>query len=298
LISYAKKGEWLEVPLHFIRSGHAPQEERTDVSDALRHLGIPERLIRKLRAGGGIRLSGNRLSLRLFPEEQDGTVPEWHDLQVLYEDDFTLVVHKPAGMPVHPVRSDQQGTLANAVASYYDCTGQRCKIRHIHRLDEDTTGPVLYAKHEFSQVKLDEAMRLKKIGRTYAAVVHGVMKERAGTIRLPIGRDRHHPVRRRVSRTGAPAVTHYETLESYRSYSLVRLRLETGRTHQIRVHLSHLGHPIVGDRLYGGSADLYPHQALHGERLEFVHPWSGERIEVDDPRPDSFTQLIVKLSGS
>jgi hypothetical protein len=200
LISYAKKGEWLEVPLHFIRSGHAPQEERTDVSAALRHLGIPERLIRKLRAGGGIRLSGNRLSLRLFPEEQDGTVPEWHDLQVLYEDDFTLVVHKPAGMPVHPVRSDQQGTLANAVASYYDCTGQRCKIRHIHRLDEDTTGPVLYAKHEFSQVKLDEAMRLKKIGRTYAAVVHGVMKERAGTIRLPIGRDRHHPVRRRVSR--------------------------------------------------------------------------------------------------
>jgi 23S rRNA pseudouridine1911/1915/1917 synthase len=243
-----------------------------------------------------VETTGSRFRIKLFPRQLPGFVEEWADIELLYEDDFCLVAGKPAGMPVHPTEPGQSGTLANAVAWHYASTGQQTAVRHIHRLDADTTGPVLYAKSELAQTKLDEAMRRKEIGRTYVAVVQGHIAAERGTVDAPIGRDRHSKNRRRVSRTGDSAVTHYETLLRLRGATLVRLELETGRTHQIRVHMNHLGHPLIGDELYNGpESPFIRRQALHGERLVFPHPLQGEPVAVDAPWPDDFARLVDEL---
>jgi 23S rRNA pseudouridine1911/1915/1917 synthase len=283
-----RKGEWLEftLPAEFVA-----EPERF----LLERIRIPRGLLNRWQAEQCIRRAGSRLRLRLFPCEAPQFAPEYWPVGILYEDDFCLVADKPAGMPVHPTHPGRTATLANAVAFHYQATGQMCRIRHIHRLDADTTGPVLYAKQEQAHAVLDEAMRNRRIGRTYIAVVSGRMKNRKGTIDLPIGKDRHHKGRRRVSATGDPAVTHYEVAERRDNATLVRLRLETGRTHQIRVHLSHIGHPIYGDALYGGPAGFIGRQALHCETLRFPHPWTGEMIEVASPWPDDLRTLAEKL---
>ncbi|GIP39186.1 hypothetical protein J31TS4_24660 [Paenibacillus sp. J31TS4] len=323
-----RKGEWWELPLAGLPEtrpnnsrGAATQEEepglmspRQDADSTAAgsavpeaaervgllagRLGLPEGWVRKLAAGGGIVTAGGKVRLRLFPEEapSDRFVPEWRELDVLYEDDFCLVVNKPAGLAVHPTEPGGGGTLANAVAAYYESTGQACRVRHIHRLDEDTTGPVLYAKNDWAQAALDEAMREKRVDRRYAALVQGVVRAGRGTIDAQIGRDRHHAKRRRVSPGGQRAVTRFETAERWADASLLRLRLETGRTHQIRVHLQHLGHPILGDRLYGGrTVPGLTRQALHGESLRFPHPFTGEPVTVEAPWPADMTALHERL---
>lgn len=219
-------------------------------------------------------------------------------LNVLFEDDHCLVVNKPAGIAVHPSNEGQTGTLAHLVAAYYDLTGQSCPVRHIHRLDEWTSGPVLYAKNAASQRILDETMRQKQIERIYIAFVSGRMKQNRGRLDFPIGRDRHHNQRRRVSATGDHAVTHYEVIEVYASTTMVRLTLETGRTHQIRVHLSHIGHPLLGDKLYYGPVDIIPRQALHGDKLNFTHPVTGENIHIEAPWPEDLTILWNQLKNN
>ncbi|MBC8079116.1 MAG: RluA family pseudouridine synthase [Gorillibacterium sp.] len=273
-------------------------------------LGISTKFLHKLDAENGIRVKGNRIAVRLFPREESPFEPEWNVPELLYEDDFCLVASKPAGMAVHPSRPEQIGTLANALAGYYQMTGQTCRVRHIHRLDEDTTGPVLYAKNELAQLRLDEDMREKAIGRIYLALIHGKLGSKNGTIDAPIGRDRHQSGRRRVSPTGEQAITHYEQVEVFNGYSLVRLHLSTGRTHQIRVHMSHLGHPLVGDKLYGGKQEIViakstgaamgstlavTRQALHGEQLEFLHPLTRERIHLFAPLPDDMAGWLEQL---
>jgi 23S rRNA pseudouridine1911/1915/1917 synthase len=283
-----RKGEWLELTL--------PMEPAAEPQVWLaEELGLPPKLLRQWAATGGIEQRGRRLRLRMFPEESSDFAPEWKSLDILYEDDFCLVVNKPAGMPVHPSGEGQTGTLANALTLYYASTGQSCRIRHIHRLDKDTSGPVLYAKNELAQLRLDEDMRLKKIRRGYLAWVRGQLSESGGTLNFPIGKDRHHNKRRRVSPSGQPAVTHYEVVERFRNATRLRLYLETGRTHQIRVHLSHIGHPLLGDRLYGGPGDRIGRQALHGETLEFIHPWTGEEIRTVCPWPEDLKELDNRL---
>jgi len=185
------------------------------------------------------------------------------------------------------------GTLDDAAVRHVLRAGDPLPVHHIHRLDADTSGPVLYAKNDLAQLRLDEAMREKRIDRRYVAIVHGVPRPPAGTIDAPIGRDRHHGSRRRVAPGGDRAVTHYETLKAAGGMALVRVRLETGRTHQIRVHFSHIGHPLLGDKLYGAPADPHlPHQALHGERLVFPHPWTGRTVAVEAPRPRWFGDAL------
>jgi 23S rRNA pseudouridine1911/1915/1917 synthase len=284
-----RKGEWLEL------SGlqHQDADAVKNVAD---ELGIPPKLWAKLQREGGVQTSGDRLCLKLFPRQSPGFESEWHPIELLYEDDYCLVVAKPAGIAVHPTEPGQNGTLANAVAWHYEATGQEVAVRHIHRLDADTTGPVLYAKNELAQARLDEAMRGKLIGRTYVAFVQGSVAQERCRIDAPIGRDRHHPSRRRVSPNGDTAVTHVETLERYgQKATLVRLTLETGRTHQIRVHMSHLGHPLLGDTLYGGSSALIGRQALHGEALDFPHPLEDEAIRIDAPWPPEMLSLKDEL---
>ncbi|GFN33644.1 pseudouridine synthase [Paenibacillus curdlanolyticus] len=217
---------------------------------------------------------------------------------VLFEDDHVLVMNKPAGMAVHPSRQGERGTLDEAAARHMLMSGDPLPIRHIHRLDNETSGPVLYSKNDLAQHRLDEAMRVKSIDRIYAAFVHGKLRKSSGMIDAPIGRDRHHTSRRRVVQSGDPACTHYEVLEQFRDSALVRLKLETGRTHQIRVHMSYIGHPLIGDSLYGGKTQWLAHQALHGERLLFPHPLHGEKMETVSPYPAWFKRLYEIMSGA
>ncbi|MEK5166118.1 RluA family pseudouridine synthase [Paenibacillus sp. FSL R5-0527] len=308
-ISAVRRGEWLEL----MPGKLVPAEGQDRLAAALAWLegsyGAPPKLLRRLQAEGGVKLAGDRLRLRVFPPRESGFAPveaEAEQLAVLYEDDFSLVVHKPAGVKVHPDGSGAgaaakpgapRATLANMVAALYAGRGEAVAAAHIHRLDDFTSGPVLFAKNEYAQLKLDEAMSRKEIGRTYIAFVHGIVSRDLKVIDQPIGRDRHHKQRRRVSPTGKPALTRVELVEVYPAHdaSLVRLTLETGRTHQIRVHLSAAGHPLIGDTLYGGSTARLPHQALHGERLAFPDPLTGETVEVEDPWPDALEKLRAKL---
>jgi 23S rRNA pseudouridine1911/1915/1917 synthase len=291
MMDYERKGDWLSLPWPKGR-----ETSDVDLADLIKPmLPVPEKWILKLDREGGIRRQGQRLMLRLFPPESIQFMPEYSELEVLFEDDFCLVVNKPAGMSVHPSDHGQSGTLANAVAYYYESTGQSCAVRHIHRLDKDTTGAVLYAKNEMAHLVLDEAMRHKRIERIYVALVEGRLVVRKGTIQEPIGKDRHISGKRRVSKNGYSAVTHYEVLEQYMTGSLVRLQLETGRTHQIRVHLSHIGHPIIGDALYGADPALFERQALHGEQLLFQHPFTQEHVSLQAPWPEDFNRLADRL---
>ncbi|MGC5774935.1 RluA family pseudouridine synthase [Paenibacillus pabuli] len=293
--SWKRRGEWLELMPGKVVTGSSDRQTAAE-QWLLSELQFPEKMLRQLKTNQGIQLAGDRLRLALFASQPIDVVPRWADIDVLYEDDFCLVVHKPAGMKLHPdgSRIDQAITLDHAVASYYEMNGIQASVRHVHRLDEDTTGPVLYAKNAFALAKLDEAMRHKDIGRHYVAIADGQISTALNTIDAPIGKDRHHKQRRRVTEGGQEAVTHVEIMEVWERATLVRLTLDTGRTHQIRVHLSYAGHPLVGDELYGGRADIIRRQALHGEILSFGHPLTGARIEVADPWPLDFLQLAQR----
>ncbi|MFC5447270.1 RluA family pseudouridine synthase [Paenibacillus aestuarii] len=294
MIAWKRKEEWLELPLP--NPDWKPlQPSAVEAMSAL--IPVPRKLFLRLASQGGIRVQGGKALLHLFPRESAAFAPEYCELDIAYEDDFCLVVNKPAGMSIHPAEAGQQGTLASAVAYYYASTGQACAIRHIHRLDQDTTGAVLYAKNEWAHVLLDEAMREKRIDRTYAALAQGVFRAKRGTIDAPIGRDRHHSGKRRVTPGGDAAVTHYRVKQQLKGAALVELELETGRTHQIRVHLSHLGHPLIGDTLYGGSAALLKRQALHGKQLRFPHPLTQEQIVVQASWPEDLQNLLSALQA-
>ncbi|MFC9711723.1 RluA family pseudouridine synthase [Paenibacillus sp. NPDC056933] len=293
--SWKRRGEWIELMPGKVVTGSSDRQTAAE-QWLLSELQLPEKMLRQLKKNQGVQLAGDRLRLALFASQPIDVEPRWADIDVLYEDDFCLVVHKPAGMKLHPdgSRMDQAITLDHAVASYYEMNGIQASVRHVHRLDEDTTGPVLYAKNAFALAKLDEAMRNKDIGRQYVAIAGGQISQELRTIDAPIGKDRHHKQRRRVSEGGQEAVTHLEIVKVWDKATLVRLTLDTGRTHQIRVHLSYAGHPLVGDELYGGRRDSIGRQALHGETLSFGHPLTGARIEVTDPWPSDLLQLAQR----
>ncbi|MCU9602136.1 RluA family pseudouridine synthase [Pallidibacillus thermolactis] len=224
--------------------------------------------------------------------EDYGYEPYPVDFNVLYEDDFLLVVNKPAGIATHPNKQEDIQTLANGIAYYLQEKGERCKVHHVHRLDKDTSGAILFTKSSFVGAILDHQLTERKIKRTYTAIVHGKLKKKRDIIRAKIGRDRHHPTRRRVSPTGQDAITHYEVIafDAKKNVSQIRCELKTGRTHQIRVHLAHIGHPLVGDTLYGGKPIFY-RQALHGQFLTFIHPFTLEKIKIEAPFIDNFPTL-------
>ncbi|MUT64515.1 RluA family pseudouridine synthase [Paenibacillus sp. NEAU-GSW1] len=305
---YAREGQWLTMERKALeRFGDAP--ESGTHPHAVRqwlivHAPFPAKWVNRLFSVGGIRWREHSLQLLAFPQA-DGAKEHLRaglaacDIipPVLYEDDFCAVFHKPAGMAVHESRPGEGGTLDDAAARYMQMKDDPLPMRHIHRLDDDTSGPVLYSKNDLAQLLLDDAMREKRIDRRYIAVVHGRLAKQSGTVNAPIGKDRHHPSRRRVAPGGDTAVTHYERVEIIGNASIVRLRLETGRTHQIRVHMSHLGYPLIGDALYGGDPRLLGHQALHGEKLVFTHPWTSQLIEANAPEPDWLRQLRDKLAS-
>lgn len=242
--------------------------------------------------------SGSKLQLRLFEEEETHIVPHFHELNILFEDDHVLIVNKPPFMNTHPNNPEQESdTLVNAACFHLLMQGEKRDIRQVHRLDRDTSGAILFAKHALAGAILDRLLLERKIRRTYIAMVHGLLKSKRGTIQAAIGRDRHHPTRRRVSPSGLEAITHYQVLkeDKQQKISYVTCWLDTGRTHQIRVHLSHLGHPLLGDTLYGGKA-IVRRQALHAAKLEFTHPFTNEKIVCHAPFMDEIFRDIDILS--
>jgi 23S rRNA pseudouridine1911/1915/1917 synthase len=230
---------------------------------------------------------GEVLSIEFYENSGEEVIPSNLDVDILFEDDHLIVVNKPAGIDTHPNNPGQDNTLLNGVAYYLQSSGQPFWVRHIHRLDRDTTGAILFAKHPLAGALLDKMLEQRWIKRTYVAIVHGLLKREKGTIREPIGRDRHHASRRRVSPNGQDATTHFQVIKinPTEKTSIVKCWLDTGRTHQIRVHFSHIGHPLVGDVLYGGKP-AYPRQALHAVKLEFIHPLTKERIHCLAPFSD------------
>lgn len=251
---------------------------------------VPKKMLHEWRMTKGVTVNKKTVPLHTIislndhigvhiKDETIEPIPTYFPLHIVFEDDHVLVINKPAHMDVHPTQPNQTNTLANAVAFHFQCEGIYSKVRHIHRLDRDTSGVILFAKHALAGAVLDKYLAERTIHRTYVALVHGYVKQKKGTIKAPIGRDRHHPTRRRVSKTGDTAITHYERLQydNQKNVSLVRLTLDTGKTHQIRVHMSYIGHPLVGDTLYGGKPWI-DRQALHAISLSFPHPLTNEWI--------------------
>ncbi|MEK5488344.1 RluA family pseudouridine synthase [Lysinibacillus sp. FSL M8-0355] len=202
-------------------------------------------------------------------------------IDVVYEDEHCLIVSKPKGMATHPNDARDTHTCMNHVMAHIKEQGG-VYAEHVHRLDKGTQGLLLVAKHPLAKSIFDRMIEEKSIIRTYAAEVQGNLRTSSGTIAEPIGKDRHHATRRVVSKTGQHAVTHYEVVARYKNSCVVHLILETGRTHQIRVHLAYIGHPIIGDTMYGARETANDDYELHAIQLEFEHPFLNKRITVKD----------------
>ena len=224
-------------------------------------------------------------------EETSDILSENIPLNIKYEDEYLIIVDKPTGMLVHPTHGEITGTLANAVMGYYEKSGLKIAFHPIHRLDRNTSGLILIVKAPELHHKL--APRGKKLfTRKYLAIVEGNLKDNVGTINLPIGRDETSIIKRMVREDGQDAVTHYEVIENYEDFSLLKVTLETGRTHQIRVHFAYLGHPLAGDDLYGGKRDKIMRHALHSCEIELTHPVSGEFVKVTSDIPEDMQNLL------
>lgn len=241
--------------------------------------------------------TGDHILIDLFETEESDVTPEYGELEVLFEDEHLLIVQKPAGRPTHPNEKGQTGTLANLVAFHFQANGEEKRVRHIHRLDQDTSGTVIFAKHRLAHAVLDQMLSKKTINRTYIAIAEGLFKKKKGTIDAAIGRDKHHAVRRRISPTGQSAVTHFQVMDTNKRLQMtaVKLQLETGRTHQIRVHLSSLGHPLAGDSLYGGARAYINRCALHAKQVDMTHPFTGEHLSIEAPLPPDMAQLMDEI---
>lgn len=203
------------------------------------------------------------------------------EVAIRYEDDHCLIVSKPKGMTTHPNEKTDIHTCMNHVMKHIHSNGGHY-AEHVHRLDQGTNGLLLIAKHPIAKSILDRMIEEKSIIRTYEAEVQGIVRDNSGIINAPIGKDRHHPTRRVVSQSGQHAITHFEVVKRLKNTSIVQLQLETGRTHQIRVHMAHIGHPIVGDTMYNARQTATNDYALHAIELQFYHPFLDRDIIVKD----------------
>jgi 23S rRNA pseudouridine1911/1915/1917 synthase len=259
----------------------------------------------RLIDGGRVRVDGEEKAKRHalrggeaieVEEEVEAAAEDFPEAQftIAWEDEHLLVVDKPAGVVVHPARGHAGGTLAQALEAHGAAGGPEGRRGIVHRLDRDTSGLLVVARSEEVLGQLQAALRARELVREYLALVEGRPSARTGTIEAPLGRDRR--VRTRMSTDtaeGRAAVTHFETERVLDGYTLLRVRLETGRTHQIRAHLKAIGHPVVGDPEYGHAGLLgLPRQFLHAERLAFDHPVTGERIDVRSPLPDALRAVL------
>lgn len=227
-----------------------------------------------------------------FVEDNSNIVPIEMDLKIIYEDDAFLVVNKPAGIPVHPSQDHFEDSLSNGIKFYFDKIGLQKIIRPVNRLDKDTSGLVVFAKNEYVQECLVKQMKSKQFVKEYVAICNGIIEDKSGIIKAPIARKENSIIERCVSENGDTAITHYEVISMSNSYSVVKCLLETGRTHQIRVHMAYIGHPLLGDTLYGTSSPLIARQALHAYKVKFIHPITKTNLEFSASIPKDFERLM------
>lgn len=279
------------------------------IRDFLRnYLHFSRRILISVKTEGKILVNGNPVSVRehlqagdvlevQFPKEEIAGFmhPEAIDISIVYEDDALLIVNKPANMATIPSLHHPGGTVANGLLHHYREAELPYTVHVVTRLDRDTSGLVLIAKHRYSHSLLAKLQKSGKIKRKYRAVVEGKLAAKQGTIRAPIGRKEGSIIERTVTETGKDAITHYSVLKASELHSYIDIDLETGRTHQIRVHFSHIGHPLAGDDLYGGSTKVISRQALHCYYISFEHPFTRERVEVETEVPEDMQRLIEQM---
>ena len=269
-----------------------------------RHIGFSLTIWRKIKQSGAIAVNSQNISfmhivypgdlITIYWQQNCTIVPTNLPLTICYEDEYILIIDKPAGMLVHPTTSENLATLANAVMHYFHVKELTYGFHPVHRLDRNTSGLVLIAKVPHIQHLLSRN-EVKNINRQYLALTTGAITPAEGTIDVPIARHPDSIIQRMVHDSGQHATTHYKVLKNLYNASLVELTLLTGRTHQIRVHLSHIGHPLLGDDLYGGSRELIGRQALHAARLSFIHPVSNKEVDVSSPLPIDLLELVKVL---
>ena len=251
-----------------------------------------------------LKLSGGETVAVTVPEPEEAqALPEDIPLDVVYEDDDVIVVNKPVGMVVHPAPGHSGGTLVNALLHHCGDSlsgiGGELRPGIVHRIDRDTSGLIIAAKNDFAHQALSAQLQDHSLCRTYEAVVIGNLREDSGTVNAPIDRNPKDRKKMAVVPGGRPAVTHWQVLERFPGYTYVRCRLETGRTHQIRVHMAYIGHPLYGDTVYGAkkAAPGMTGQCLHAVGLTFRHPRTGETVELSCPLNEEFTAFLRKLRG-
>lgn len=269
------------------------------------HFLISDRLLLRLKRSNNIFINnipssinsilnvGDIVTINIdFIEESSNIVPTNINLDIIYEDDCLLIINKPSGMPIHPSMEHFEDSLSNGVKYYFNKIGLKKKIRPVNRLDKDTSGIVIFAKNEYVQECLIKQMKSKQFFKEYIAVCDGIFENNKGTINAPIARKENSIIERCVSEDGDNAITHYEVIKVIDNYSIVKCILETGRTHQIRVHLAHIGHPLLGDTLYGLSSDLISRQALHAHKISFIHPITKQPLIFTAEIPKDLKNLI------
>ena len=276
-------------------------------------LGLSSRLIRRASIEKNIFVNdeavrmrktvhtGDVIKVNLNRQESQDIVPENMDLDIVYEDTEILVVNKPPFIVVHPTKSYQSGTLSNGIIYYFQSTNQNCIVRLVSRLDMNTSGLIIIAKNQFAHMALSKEMQNNNVEKRYLAVVHGHLENEEGTIDAPIYREEEGErpsLKRVVDERGQRSITHYKLVQRLKDADLVECKLETGRTHQIRVHLSYIGNPIFGDTLYGecDDTDFISRQALHAYSLKLKSPRTMEELSLISDLPQDIKDLIKKLS--
>lgn len=269
-------------------------------------LGLSDRLLLRLKTNKNIFINNkiafinddihlnDTISVLIdFEEDNSNIVPTKMELNIVYEDEFMLILNKPAGIAIHPSCMHFDTSLSNGVRYYFDSIGLKKKIRPVNRLDKDTSGLVIFAKNEYIQECLVNQMKSKTFKKEYLAILNGILENNTGTINAPITREDNSIIKRCIREDGDVSITHYEIVKNLENdMCLVKFILETGRTHQIRVHSSYIGHPIIGDTLYGTSSNLISRQALHSYKIEFIHPISKEKMIFEIDLPDDMIKLI------
>lgn len=277
-----------------------PEYSRSQIQDWIKAGDV---LLNQEKVKANYRLeAGDQIDLEVKLEEEGPPQAEKIDLDILYQDEDLAIINKEQGMVVHPGHGNQTGSLVNALLYHLDSLSDlngEDRPGIVHRLDKDTSGLLVVAKNNPAHKALADQFKARQPKREYVAMVQGQMDHLKGKIDLPIGRDPHNRLKFSVQKDGKTAITYFEVIEQFSQYAYLACRLETGRTHQIRVHLSHLGHPIVGDEVYGHKSSAYKGsgQLLHARTIGFKHPTSGDYLEFTQEPPQNFQDFLKEVKG-
>ena len=277
-----------------------------NVKDVLKnYFGISSRLLLKLKKNNSVYLNnficnlndlvsvGDTVSFCLNYEEDNSNIVATNiPLNIVYEDECLLIINKPPNIAIHPSMQHYDNSLSNGVKYYFNLIGLHKKIRPVNRLDRNTSGLVIFAKNEYVQEFLIKEMQSKTFSKEYLAILEGTLDKKQGTINAPIARKKDSIIERCIDNSGDNSITHYKVLKEFDNFSLVNFKLETGRTHQIRVHSSYIGHPILGDDLYGNKSNLINRQALHSYKISFIHPKTRRKMHFEINMPQDMLNII------